>query len=212
MSTCQNLHNGIRIYWQIRKVFFLNIFNISRRPHLLGVGCLISINLLRCAEMANWNFIQHWIIRLHPDLLMWNEIAKFLPAMSAAYAKYISMGRLADWGKLILPPEELTEFASPDLQIPFTIAREIAARYRNLGVRNFKSSIDNSLVQDLLDHAMLIVDSCGGAKTMDTMALRIWRYGPHVNATLTILQNSSAGELVEEGLEARRRPGLEDAV
>lgn len=212
MSTCQSLHNGIRIYWQVRKTFFLNIFNIANQPHLLGVGCLITINLLRCSEMANWNFIQHWIIRLHPDLLMWNEMGKFLPAMSAAYTKYISMGVLADWGKLILPPEELTEFANTDLQVPFTVAREIAARYGNLGVRNIKSSIDNSLLQEILDHAMLIVESSGGAMTMDTMALRRWRYGPHINVNLTTLQNSSAGEIIEDVREDRVRPGIGDAI
>lgn len=198
VETCQNLYDGIKIYWKLRRLCFMNLFSLARRDGLLKVGAQISINLLRCAEMTNWNFISHWIVRLHPDLLMWNEIGKYLPALSAAYSKYVAMGPMADWGKLIYPPSMLTEFANRDLSIPFAVAREISSFYGNTGVKNIKSDISNNAVQELIDHAMLIVSTCGGARTIDTMALRAWRYGRYSNIRLNMLQDSTMGSQQED--------------
>lgn len=139
---------------------------------LLGTGALIAVKLLCGAEMTNWQFIVHWIVKLHPDLLMWNELAKYLPALSAAHAKYIALESMADWGKLTHPHEELAEFSNPDLSIPYVVSREISGKYGNTGVRNIKPNLNNSHMQELLDQAMMIVDTCGVARTIDGMALR----------------------------------------
>lgn len=95
---CSAFHDNVRIYWEIRRLFFENIYGISRREDLLAQGCRITVSLLRGAEMSNWSFISYWILLLNPDLVMWNELAKYLPHLCAAYAKYLSIGAFSAVG------------------------------------------------------------------------------------------------------------------
>lgn len=56
-ALCSTFHDNVRIYWEIRRLFFENIYGISRREDLLAQGCRITVSLLRGAEMSNWSFI-----------------------------------------------------------------------------------------------------------------------------------------------------------
>lgn len=93
-------YDNVRIYWRIRRLFFLNIYGMAQRPDLLGSGMSVVLALLRGAEMTNWTFISYWLLEINPELLMWNELAKRWPALCAAAAKYNSLGQYASWAKL----------------------------------------------------------------------------------------------------------------
>lgn len=43
--------------------------------------------------------------------------------------QYRNFGTNADWAKLLLPQEELKEFAADKLQILYTVARAISQKY-----------------------------------------------------------------------------------
>lgn len=118
-----SMYEDIKIFPDVRRYFFMNIYGLSQKSNLLGAS------LLKGAELTNWTFIRYWLIQLNPDLLMWNELAKYLPQLCAAYAKFQRLGELAEWCKLILAPEDLREFHSLELDVPFEVAKAIATQY-----------------------------------------------------------------------------------
>lgn len=182
---CSAFYDNVRIYWEVRRLFFENIYGISKREDLLAQGCRITVSLLRGAEMSNWNFISYWILLLNPDLVMWNELAKYLPHLCAAYAKYLSIGNLAEWSKLILPPEEVEEFNSRNLAVPYAVAKAIAATYGNPSINQLEGVRKDAALKTIVDQALYIVKVAGGARTIDVMALRAWRFGTNLNPELT---------------------------
>lgn len=140
---CQRVYSDLKAFPSVRRLFFMNIYNISGRSDLLGQGLNVTLTLLRFAELSNWSFIRYWLILLNPDLLMWNEIGKYMPQLCAAYSKYKSLGKMADWCKLILPPQELTEFQSENLSVPFTVAKALSEYYGKGSTSNLKGDQKN---------------------------------------------------------------------
>lgn len=132
----------------------------------------VTMTLLRGAELSNWSFIRHWIIYRNPDLLMWNELAKYLPALNAAFEKYLVLGEIADWCKLMFAPSDLKEFLYTELEVPFQVATHISTLYGNSSTSQLETSQRSAMSQEILDHAVHIVKTAGGAKTIDVMSLR----------------------------------------
>lgn len=126
--------------------------------------------------MTNLSMILLWIATLIPDLLFWNELAKYLPYLYAAYTRYRRFGSNADWAKLLLPPDELKEFASDKLQILYTVAGAISQKYGSSSASFIEGTNDADGTKEIVRQALNIVRIAGGAKTMDVMALRQWRY------------------------------------
>ncbi|KAG8242247.1 hypothetical protein J6590_069620 [Homalodisca vitripennis] len=129
LAFCQRFNAEVKVFWRVRRLFFMNILGMSSRSDLLAQGMRVTRTLLRGAELSNWIYILHWIILLNPDLLMWNELSKFIPMLVAASLKYAELGELAPWCKLILPIEELTEFRADNLNVPYAVAQGIASEF-----------------------------------------------------------------------------------
>lgn len=104
-----NFYAEVRSYWQLRRRFLVEAWALSHHNNTLGIGMGIAVNLLRGAEMTNLSMILLWIATLNPDLLFWNELAKYIPFLYAAYTRYKSFNQYADWAKALMvpPPEEL---------------------------------------------------------------------------------------------------------
>lgn len=194
LDFAMKFYSEVRSMWQVRRRFFIECIALSRQPGLLGVGLSISANLLRGAEMTNLSMILLWIATLNPDLLFWNELAKYLPFLYAAYSRYKSFGANADWAKLLLPPDELKEFASDKLQVLYTVARAISQRYGSSSVANIEGTNEADGTTEIVRQALNIVKIAGGARTIDVMALRQWRYNGFTNTRLTEELNTGAGE------------------
>lgn len=112
----------VKIYWRIRRLYFRYIWSMHKGEDLLAQGARICVNLLRFSEMTNVSMIFLWILTLNEILLGWAELAKFVPHLCAAYAKYQQLGSLAPWAKLILPPDEVQEFNAEKLKTLFSVA------------------------------------------------------------------------------------------
>lgn len=117
LQYAMSFYSEVRSYRQLRRRFFIETWALSKQNNTLGIGMRIAVNLLRGAEMTNLSMILLWIATLNPDLLFWNELAKYLPFLYAAYTRYKSFNQYADWAKLMVPPEDLREFASEKLQV-----------------------------------------------------------------------------------------------
>src|SRR5436190_684805 len=104
----------------------MEVWGLATQNDLIGQGMTITIGLLRHAEMTNYAMIMVWIVLLNPELLMWNELTKYIPYLNAANSKYRSMGEMAPWGKLILPQNEVAEVTTDKLRLLFTVPKAIA--------------------------------------------------------------------------------------
>lgn len=167
---------------------------MSRGTDLRALGCRISVSLLRNAELTNFNMILMWIISINDILLGWNEISKYHPYICAAYAKYTSLGQMAPWAKLILPPDEVQEFASDKLVIPFSVARAISAKYGSATANQIEGVNRNSIMEKIISHALKIVSVAGGARTIDAMSIRAWKLNGYDNKDLMKLLDTGALE------------------
>lgn len=177
-------YENVRIYWRVRRQFFLNIYGMSMRPDLLGAGMSVVIALLRGAEMTNWTFISYWLLEINPELLMWNELAKHWPALCAAAAKFNSLGQYESPAKLVFPPEEVPEFQAAKLAVPYAVARDISEKYGNASVNQIVRTKRDSTTTETVTHALMLIRIAGGAKTVDTMALRSWKFNGFKNDRL----------------------------
>lgn len=180
----ERFYNNSRVYFPLRRLLFLNIYGISKNGDLLGNGMSVALTLLKYAEMANWALISYWLLELNPDLLMWNELAKYWPAICAAASKFASLGEFAPWAKLAFPPDELPEFSAEKLALPYVVARALSQKYGNQTVNQLLGAKQDSTTKEIVACALTIVRIAGGAKTVDVMALRAWRYNGHCNPRL----------------------------
>lgn len=198
LTFAMNFYSEVRAFWQIRRRFFIEGWALSRQNNTLGIGMKIAINLLRGAEMTNLSMILLWIATLNPDLLFWNELAKYLPFLYAAYTRYKSFNQYSDWAKLMIPPDELREFASDKLQVLYTVARAISQRYGSASVSYIEGTNDAEGTKEIVRQALNIVKVAGGARTIDVMALRRWRYNGFSNGKLVAELDTGAGERLVE--------------
>lgn len=149
--------------------------------------------------MTNLSMILLWIATLIPDLLFWIELGKYLPHLYAAYSKYKAIGQYADWSKLILSPEEVQEFGAAKLQTIYTVAKTIASKYGSTTVTYIEGTSDSPAIKDIVRQAMNIVRVAEGARTIDVMALRNWRYNGFENkAVVAELDTGAGSQIVEE--------------
>ncbi|KAG8266817.1 hypothetical protein J6590_062952 [Homalodisca vitripennis] len=200
---CQRFYAEVKVFWKIRRLFFMNINSMASRSDLLASGTKITKALLGGAEISNWMLILHWIIILNPDLLMWNELSKFLTMLVAASCKFTEIGELAPWCKLILPVEELTEFKSENLNLPYAVAKAIATHCGNSSNKNIQGTPEEAFFKDVVKYAIYIAKNAGGAKTVDVMALRCWRYNGYQNPRLYEALNTGAeNETIDDEREA----------
>lgn len=174
----------------------MNVYALSKSNDLLAKGLEITVNLLRFAELSNFYIISSWISVLNPDLWVWNELAKYLPAIQAAQNKYESIGTMAPRCKTILPPQEVLEFQAQKLSIPFSVARRISIEYGNGTLENLQGDNKTPQIRAITDHALYIVRMAGGARTIDTIAIRAWRYNGYQNPEL--YQSLNKGALIHE--------------
>lgn len=188
----------VRSFWQLRRRFFVEASALSRQNNTLGIGMRIAVNLLRGAEMTNLSMILLWIATLNPYLLFWNELAKYLPFLYAAYTRYKSFNQYADWAKLMVPPEDLREFASEKLQGLYTVARAISQHYGSVSTSFIEGTNQADGTKEIVRQALNIVKIAGGAQTIDVMALRNWRYNGFSNEKLTAELDTGAGERLIE--------------
>lgn len=187
----------------MRRRFFIEAWALSKQNNTLGIGMRIAVNLLRGAEMTNLSMILLWIAILNPDLLFWNELAKYLPFLYAAYTRYKSFNQYADWAKLMVPPEDLREFASEKLQVLYTVARSISQHYGSVSASFIERTNQADGTKEIVRQALNIEKIAGGARTIDVMALRSWRYKGFTNGKLVAELDTGAGERLIEmrGLE-----------
>lgn len=164
----------VRSFWQVRRRFFIECMVLSRQPGLIGVSMKISVNLLRGAEMTKLSMILLWVATLNPDLLFWNELAKYLPYLYAAYTWYRSFGVNADWAKLLMPPDEFKEFASDKLQVLYTVARAISQKYGSSSASYIEGMNDDDGTKEIVRQALNMEHIAGEAKTIDVMAFLQW--------------------------------------
>lgn len=174
---CRQLYNNARSFWEIRRRLFVSVVGFAKSAGLLQIGGKIVLVLLRGSELTNFNFIRNWILVLNPELLCWNEMAKYIPFIQASVSKYNEIGDWADYCKLILPPEELTEFVSPRLRVPYTIARALAVQYDNPNIIRVKGETVANAIKAITRQALRITRVAGGANTIDTEAIRALRFG-----------------------------------
>lgn len=200
------LNSDCKMYWRLRRSIFSEVYALADSNCLIACGMRITRSLLQNAEMTNISMIVVWLVTLNPEVLMWNEIAKYLPYICAAYAKYQTLKHLAPWAKLILPMDETAEFANSKLQIPYTVARAISNKYGNGSVQNLAGQSNLFIMEDIVRHALDIVATSGGAKTVDIMTLRNWRFNGYENRELFKLLDTGAEDIKEDEL-----PAAEDA-
>lgn len=194
MQIAVRFNTEVKIYWPVRQLYFRYIWAFSRREDLLAQGCRVCINLLRNAEMTNISMIILWIVTLNDILLGWEELAKYVPFLCAAYAKYRQIGNMAPWAKLILPPSEVQEFASEKLKVLFSVARALATKYGHTTARQIDGTMKDNTIQKIIEHAEKIVAYAGGARTIDTMAVRVWKMNSYNNPRLEALLDTGALE------------------
>lgn len=208
LEMANKFNSDVRIFWKMRRLFFMNAWALSKRTDLVGAGMKVTIILLKGAEMTNWVLISHWVCLLNPDILLWNELGKFVPFICAAYSKWTALGELAPWAKMIMPSEQLAEFRYDKLATVFTVAREIAAEYGSTSMRNLGGSKTDGTIHHIVSQAMHIVRMAGGARTIDVMAMRLWRYNGYNNAELNAVQDRGAMVRHIEDEDIDERPNL----
>ncbi|UHR49713.1 MAG: hypothetical protein FuLiV2_gp1 [Hangzhou lispivirus 1] len=200
LTVCYNFYTEVKTFWEIRALYFGTLWSMSKSSDLRAQGCRVSIALLRNAEMTNFSMILMWIISINEILMGWQELNKYHPYICAAYSKYQQMGDMAPWGKLILPPNEMTEFAAEKLIVPFSVARALSAKYGSATANQIEGVNKNSAVERIVTHALKIVSVAGGARTIDAMAVRAWKLDGYENKELVKLLDQGAleGEMIEE--------------
>lgn len=196
LQFAMSFYAEVRSYWQIRRRFFIEAWALSRQSNTLAIGVRIAVNLLRGAEMTNLSMILLWVATLNPDLLFWNELGKYLPF--AAYTRYRSFNQYGDWAKLMVPPEDLREFSSERLQVLYTVARAISQHYGNVSASFIEGTNQADGTKEIVRQALNIVKIAGGARTIDVMALRSWRYNGYSNEKLAAELDTGAGERLVE--------------
>ncbi|CAH0388424.1 unnamed protein product [Bemisia tabaci] len=208
-----SFYSEVKSRWLIRRRLFIEIWALSSKPGMLGTACKTVLTLLRGAELTNFANISQWLLVLNPELFCWNTMTKSLPLILRAYKKYISVGPLADWIELILPDEHVREFHHNTLKVPFTIARQMAITYGNSTLSQVDGTDRSTETQMLVDEAMMIVRTAGGARTVDTQAIRAWRFNGYQNPELEkLLDNTGSSRPVATPLPSpnigdRMRPG-----
>lgn len=180
----REFNNEIKVNRRIQRLYFGFLCSMAKQGDILGTGCKIVINLLRNAELTNMAMILTWILTLNDVLLMVSELNRFVPHLCAAVAKYNQLGDMAPWAKLILPPEELTEFSTEKLRTLYAVARGIAAKYGSSTVNQIEGTGKSEAVDKIINQALRIISAAGGSKTVDTMALRDWKMNGHSNPLL----------------------------
>ena len=118
--------------------------------------------MLSGTGITSFLFIEQWIVRLNPILLAWQELAKYWPALAAAYKKYLSFGEDANYCKLLYPKQETTEFHRENLKVLFSVAREIARQYGSATVANLKGDSKVNFINDISAAAVEIIKAYGG--------------------------------------------------
>lgn len=78
LQYAMRFYSEVRSYWQIRRRFSMMLGHCQNKI-ILWNRDEDAVNLLRGAEMTNSSMILLWIATLNPDLLFWNELAKYLP-------------------------------------------------------------------------------------------------------------------------------------
>ncbi|KAG8285402.1 hypothetical protein J6590_094739 [Homalodisca vitripennis] len=132
----------------------------------------------------------------------------------AAYAKYQQIGDMAPWAKLILPPEEVQEFNADKLRTIFSVARALSTRYGSSTTRQLERASKSNTTERIIEQPLKIVAYSGGARTVDAMAIRIWKLNGHANRTLvreldTAALNEPIEQAIEDGAEIVQRMGEE---
>lgn len=173
ITFCQSVYAALSYSYEYRRVFFYSLKNISEsRKHYCSSPALVTMNLLKGAEISNFLFINRWILELNPWLLGWAELAKFVPDIKRANDKYISLGELAPYCKLLFPPQQLTEFNRDHLRIPFSVAIAISRNYNQSSVQFLVGDSNDTAVQKIVEDALNLVKIAGGARTRITQAVR----------------------------------------
>lgn len=204
LTMCNNFYSEVRVFWEIRSLYFGSLWAMSKGVDLRAQGCRVAVALLRNAELTNFNLILMWIVSINDILLGWNELGKYHPYICAAYAKYLQLGEMAPWGKLILPPEEVQEFAADKLIVPFTVARALSAKYGSATANQIEGVTKNATVEKIVSHALKIVSIAGGARTIDVMSIRAWKLNGYENKELIQLLDQGALEGDVEETEVLR--------
>lgn len=70
------------------------------------------------------------------------------------------------------------------MAIPYAVAKAIAATYGNPSINQLEGGRKDAALKTIIDQALYIVKIAGGARTIDVMALRAWRYGANKNPEL----------------------------
>lgn len=170
---CLLINRYCNVKVEYTRFIFNSIRAASREPDLLhSPVSQVTMTMLSGTGITSFLFIEHWIVKLNPILLAWQELAKYWPAMSAAYKKYLSLGDDANYCKLLYPKEETEEFHRDNLKVLFSVAREIARQYGSSSVANLKGESDQQFIKDICTSAVEIVKAYGGSKTRTTQAVR----------------------------------------
>lgn len=62
-----SMYDDVKVFYQVRRLYFMNIYGMATRDDLLGAGMKITKALLKYTELTNWSFIRYWIVQLNPD-------------------------------------------------------------------------------------------------------------------------------------------------
>jgi len=156
LKFCRNFNSEVRIYWNVRRTFLYNIYKLASRNNMLSREMKITLNLLRFAEMANFSFINQYLVLKNSDILAWAALDKYLPALVSAYTKYYSLGEFAPWAKLLFPPNELEEFLPGKLKTLYAIASKLAQAEGNTVAARLEGSQVNQEIETLVKQALII--------------------------------------------------------
>ncbi|CAH0388508.1 unnamed protein product [Bemisia tabaci] len=187
LEFCKKFNAEVRARWQLRRRCFIEAWVLSMKPGPIGIAAATVLVLLRGAELTNFASIVQQLLVLHPELMGWNGLASYFPSIIKAYRKYSTMGRYADWIKLLLPDSMVEEFKMSNLRIPFTVARAIAEEYGQRSLSQAEGADTSAAVQELVQEAISIVKVAQGARTVDTQLIRQWRLGNYSNKPLISL-------------------------
>lgn len=168
IQTCQAFNREARGLWQIRRQFFCEVWSQAKGSSLLARGLQVTLVLLKYAEFTNFQFPWNWIVILNPVLLMWAELNREIPFLAAAYAKFYSLDDKGPYAKLILPQDQLEEFAAPRLNNLYQVAKAIASEFGPPSISQITSGPKTTYIQDLCNKALVIVRAAGAAKTVDS--------------------------------------------
>lgn len=170
----------------------------------------VTLTMLSGVGITNFLFIDHWIVVLNPILLGWEEPAKYIPNLIAAYKKFHALGKNAMYCRMLYKKEYLTEFHREKLKILFTVAREIAKLYGSSSVMNLQGDSSEQFVSEICKGALSIVKTAGGSRTRITEAVRYLLIDHFDNPRLlkVLSQGAETEEATGTGILERRVPDI----